>query len=268
LVPRTTSRPTDGRSSACLPTPRRRVRREGAIDARLRVAPDCTRCARPAGHADVGRPVSSLRLSDDSDLSRTAGARDEHRPHLSPMATGRLQVPRQRPRRRVATSRPRPLPPTMINHVWAYDFVFDTCADGRKLKCLTVMDEFTRECLAIDVAGGSHGKPVASEIIANNSNLHGATTMVADLCRAGLVRRATVAYARRRCAVRYAGTAASRVAVAVRAIREPRCPRRTPGQTRNTGRSGDALTACATISTRAPSESASPSRSASPRRRP
>src|SRR3984957_15065013 len=66
-----------------------------------------------------------------------------------------LQVPRRRPRRRVATSRPRPLPLTAINHVWAYDFVFDTFADGRPLKCrLTVVDEFTRECLAIDVAGG------------------------------------------------------------------------------------------------------------------
>jgi putative transposase len=64
-----------------------------------------------------------------------------------------LQVPQKRPRRRVAANRPRPLPPTAMNHVWAYDFVFDTCADGRTLKCLTVIDEFTRECLAIDVAG-------------------------------------------------------------------------------------------------------------------
>jgi putative transposase len=64
-----------------------------------------------------------------------------------------LQVPKKRPRRRVAASRPRPLPPTAIDHVWAYDFVFDTCADGRTLKCLTVIDEFRRECLAIDVAG-------------------------------------------------------------------------------------------------------------------
>jgi putative transposase len=65
-----------------------------------------------------------------------------------------LQVPRRRPRRRVATERPRPLPPTARNHVWAYDFVFDTCANGQALKCLTVVDEWTRECLAIDVAGG------------------------------------------------------------------------------------------------------------------
>ena len=64
-----------------------------------------------------------------------------------------LQVPRRRPRRRVATGRPRPLPATGANQVWAYDFVFDRSANGQQLKCLTVIDEFTRECLAIDVAG-------------------------------------------------------------------------------------------------------------------
>lgn len=65
----------------------------------------------------------------------------------------RLQVPRKRPRKRPAISRPRPLLPTSANQVWAYDFVFDACANGQQLKCLTVIDEFTRECLAIDVAG-------------------------------------------------------------------------------------------------------------------
>jgi putative transposase len=37
--------------------------------------------------------------------------------------------------------------------LWAYDLVFDACASGQSLKCLTVIDEFMRECLAIDVAG-------------------------------------------------------------------------------------------------------------------
>ena len=46
-----------------------------------------------------------------------------------------------------------PLPPRAANHVWAYDFVFDSCANGQQLKCLTVVDEWTREALAIDVAG-------------------------------------------------------------------------------------------------------------------
>ena len=41
-----------------------------------------------------------------------------------------LQVPRRRPRRRVATGRPRPLPASDANHVWAYDFVFDRTWGG------------------------------------------------------------------------------------------------------------------------------------------
>ena len=52
------------------------------------------------------------------------------------------------------SGRPRPLPPTARNHVWAYDFVFDTCANRQTLQCLTIVDEWTRECRAIDVAGG------------------------------------------------------------------------------------------------------------------
>jgi putative transposase len=64
-----------------------------------------------------------------------------------------LQIPRRRPRKRIAGSRPRPLPSSQANQVWSYDFVFDACANGQQLKCLTIVDEYTRECLAIDVAG-------------------------------------------------------------------------------------------------------------------
>jgi len=35
--------------------------------------------------------------------------------------------------------------------VWSYDFVFDQTADGRPLKVLPVVDEYTRECLALVV---------------------------------------------------------------------------------------------------------------------
>ena len=66
-----------------------------------------------------------------------------------------LQVPRKRPRRRIASSRPRPLAPTGIGEMWAYDFVFDACANGQQLKCLTIVDEFSQWCLAIDVAVAS-----------------------------------------------------------------------------------------------------------------
>jgi putative transposase len=63
----------------------------------------------------------------------------------------RLQVPRKRGRKRVASSRPRPQAPAAANQVWSYDFVFDRCANGQQLKCLTVTDEFTKEGLAIEV---------------------------------------------------------------------------------------------------------------------
>ncbi len=41
------------------------------------------------------------------------------------------------------------LRPERPNHVWAYDFVEDRTRDGRKFRMLNVIDEFTRECLAI-----------------------------------------------------------------------------------------------------------------------
>jgi len=84
-----------------------------------------------------------------------------------------LQVPRKRPRRRVAGARPRPLSPTGIGHIWAYDFVFDACANGQQLKCLTVVDEYTRECLAIDVAGGIRSARVI-EVLCRLVSVHGA----------------------------------------------------------------------------------------------
>jgi carbon storage regulator CsrA len=37
------------------------------------------------------------------------------------------------------------------NHVWSYDFAFDQTDDGCQLKCLKVVDELTREGLAIEV---------------------------------------------------------------------------------------------------------------------
>ena len=83
--------------------------------------------------------------------------RDGHR--MSPRRAHRLwraaglQVPRRRPRKRVAAARARPQAPCGPNQVWSYDFVFDYCANGQQLKCLTVTDEFTKEGLAIDVDG-------------------------------------------------------------------------------------------------------------------
>jgi transposase InsO family protein len=65
-----------------------------------------------------------------------------------------LKVPAKQPRRgRLWTTegsciRLRPEHP---NHVWAYDFLSERTHDGRRLRLLTVIDEYTRECLAIRV---------------------------------------------------------------------------------------------------------------------
>jgi putative transposase len=65
-----------------------------------------------------------------------------------------LKVPRKQPKRgrlwlndgscaRLRAERP--------GHVWSYDFVMDRTHDGRSFRMLTVIDEYTRECLAIEV---------------------------------------------------------------------------------------------------------------------
>lgn len=41
--------------------------------------------------------------------------------------------------------------PEYRNHVWSYDFLGARTSDGRPLRILTVLDEYTRECLAIEV---------------------------------------------------------------------------------------------------------------------
>ena len=64
-----------------------------------------------------------------------------------------LQVPKNRQRRRIAGFRPRPLAPAQANSVWSYYFVCDACTNGQQLKCLTFIDEYKLEALAIDVAG-------------------------------------------------------------------------------------------------------------------
>ena len=49
-----------------------------------------------------------------------------------------------------------------INHVWTYDFISDQTEDGRGLKALTVLDEFTRESPAIEVGRSIKAKDVIS----------------------------------------------------------------------------------------------------------
>jgi len=65
-----------------------------------------------------------------------------------------LKVPKKQPKRKRlylndgSCIRLRPLYP---NHVWSYDFVSDRLSNGKKIRMLTVIDEYTRECLMIHV---------------------------------------------------------------------------------------------------------------------
>ena len=66
-----------------------------------------------------------------------------------------LKVPKKQPKRRrlwLNDGSCIRLRPTHRDHVWSYDFVADRTSDGRPIRMLTIVDEFTRECLAIDVA--------------------------------------------------------------------------------------------------------------------
>jgi len=51
-----------------------------------------------------------------------------------------------------------------INEVWSADFVADALFDGRKLRMLTVVDCYTRECLAIDVGQSLKGQDVVDSL--------------------------------------------------------------------------------------------------------
>lgn len=76
-----------------------------------------------------------------------------------------LRVPRKQPKRgRLwfndgSCIRKRP---EYRDHVWSYDFVMDRTQDGRRLRMLTVIDEFSRECLAIKVGRSMNSQAVAS----------------------------------------------------------------------------------------------------------
>ena len=71
-----------------------------------------------------------------------------------------LNIPRRRPRRRRSGSDIRLPGAVQPNAVWSYDFVHDQLVDGRVLKLLCVIDEYTRECLAIEVGASLRSQDV------------------------------------------------------------------------------------------------------------
>src|SRR5262249_56554057 len=76
-----------------------------------------------------------------------------------------LKVPRkQRKKRRLGSSVNSCVrrPAEHKDHVWAWDFLHDRTSDGRALKWFTLVDEYTRECLALEVERGMTARAVGA----------------------------------------------------------------------------------------------------------
>jgi hypothetical protein len=94
-------------------------------------------------------------------LLRREGWRVNHKRIYRLYTEEGLALRRRRPRRhRSAVVRVRPAPPSGPNEQWAMDFMQDTLADGRAVRILTVIDIYTRECLAAVSAGAFRGDDV------------------------------------------------------------------------------------------------------------
>ncbi len=64
----------------------------------------------------------------------------------------KLQVPVRRKRYRRRTIRPVPLlVPTRPNERWSMDLMSDSLADGRRFRTLNIVDDFSRECVTVEV---------------------------------------------------------------------------------------------------------------------
>jgi putative transposase len=78
-----------------------------------------------------------------------------------------LKVPKKQPKRRrlwLNDGSCIRLRPKYKDHVWSYDFVKSHTADGRGFRVLTIIDEFTRECLALRVARSITSREVIEQL--------------------------------------------------------------------------------------------------------
>ena len=72
-----------------------------------------------------------------------------------------LGVERKKRKKRGSVLRVVPDAPTAPNQRWSMDFVHDSLLDGRKFRVLTVVDVFTRECLALHAGSSLTGRKVS-----------------------------------------------------------------------------------------------------------
>ena len=92
----------------------------------------------------------------------------------------RLQVRRRGGRKRALGTRRPMMLPAAKNERWSLDFVSDTLADGRRFRILCVVDDFTRECLALVADTSLSGARVARELDAIGVRRGYPTSVVSD----------------------------------------------------------------------------------------
>jgi putative transposase len=95
------------------------------------------------------------------DLLRREGVKANHKRVYRLYREAALSVRKRRRRKLVMADRQVLQAPSVPNQIWSIDFIMDTLANGRRIKCLTVVDDFTRECLDIAVDYGISGGYVA-----------------------------------------------------------------------------------------------------------
>jgi putative transposase len=122
-------------------------------------APDTTSLkARIIDLAHARRRFGYRRIHD---LLRREGVQANHKKVYRLYREAALSVRKRRRRKAVMAVRQALQVPTGPNEIWSIDFVMDALANGRRIKCLTIVDDFTRECLDIAVDYGISGGYVA-----------------------------------------------------------------------------------------------------------
>jgi putative transposase len=94
------------------------------------------------------------------DVLRSAYPEINHKRIYRLYAQAGLAVRKRRKVKRPSNERQPLLPASSINEVWSMDFVSDSLSNGRRLKLLTVTDDFSRECVDITVDYGISGEYV------------------------------------------------------------------------------------------------------------
>lgn len=76
----------------------------------------------------------------------------------------RLSLRLKRRKKQAAMVRVPMAMPTGPNQLWSMDFIWDSLRNGRRVKLLTIVDDFTRECVALEADFGINGKRVTQAL--------------------------------------------------------------------------------------------------------